>query len=134
MNAVPWRLASDPTARYKAVILGSLSQVSTRASGFYYPSYSDYVDIFYSSLQKWKSETYFMSSIDDIMNHPSIAVIVRIGNPMISLILHEIRREPSVLCFALDDILKKTPYSSQDVGNIKKICEAWIAWGERAGY
>jgi hypothetical protein len=134
MTVVPWRLASDPTARYKAVILGAIVQVSTPGRGFYSPAYSDYVDLFYSCIQKWKSETYFTSSIDEILEHPSILRIVKIGAPMISLILHEIGREPSVLCFVLEDIVGYTPYNEEDIGNIKALCDAWIAWGERNDY
>lgn len=134
MTVVPWRLASDPTARYDAVILGVIVQVSTPGRGVYSPAYSDYVDLFYSSIQKWKSETYFMSSIDEILDHPSILSIAKLGAPMISLILNEIRRDPSVLCFVLEDIVGYSPYNEEDIGNIKALCDAWVAWGERNDY
>jgi hypothetical protein len=134
MNAVPWKLASDPTARYQSFRFGVVAQMCTRAVGFYTPAYSDYIDLFYACVHKWKSETYFLSSIDDILNHEAISLIVKIGEPVISLILSEIKREPSVLCFVLDDIIGTVPYLNEDSGNIKAICEAWIAWGERNDY
>ena len=132
MNAMPWRgLAADPNARYNA---SYAMQISTKPKiGHYDATSSDDVEVFYSALQKWKSETYFLSSPSEILSHPSIKVIVKLGSAALPLVLDEIKYRPSILVGVLEEICGEVPYSAHDSGNIRRICEAWIAWGERNG-
>lgn len=108
-----------------------LASVPAHSAGRYSKTPPDYVDRFYSLLHCWQSETFYISSTPELIRHPAFQAIVQMGEPVIPLLLREIRQEPSMLTLALNLITGETPYSSDDRGNVKAMADAWISWAER---
>ena len=129
MNAIPSNVRPGTGGYYRV----RFEAVPASTERRYAPSWPDYVDRFYSRLQKWRSETYFLSSSEEIQSHPEYRAIIGMGRTVIPLILIELRREPSLLLSALHEITGETPFGSEDRGNLKAMTTAWLAWGERNG-
>jgi hypothetical protein len=81
----------------------------------------------------WKRETQFFSSPADKYLHPSYARIIGIGHPAVALILKSMRREPADWFYALRAITGANPITQAIAGDVRKMSEAWIKWGERQG-
>lgn len=105
--------------------------VPAKSVGRYTSTPTDYIDRFYSLLRKWQSETYYVSSSEDLRRHAAYRSIVRMGPSVVPLIVDELRREPSLLIMALHDITGISPFAESDRGNIKAMTDCWIAWAER---
>lgn len=131
MNAIALRASATGIGFYRDL---SLCATSAPSRGSYSPSHQDYVDIFYSSLRKWESETFHVSSIPEIVEHPAFLNIVEMGELAIPLIVQELENKPSVLLFALNKIVGAAPYLDADRGNIKAMTNAWLAWARRKGF
>jgi hypothetical protein len=69
-----------------------------------------------------------MSSLRDILSHPSFARIVGIGRPAIPLIVSKLCAESSWLFLALAAITGKNPVKSEHRGNLELMCGDWIDW------
>lgn len=106
---------------------------SSRALGRYKPTPLDFIHSFYAVLRRWKSETAFVSDPDKITSHPSFLALVDNAKIVAPLIIEELRERPSLLVWVLDDAFGETPYKKSDIGNIRAMSEAWIAWAERNG-
>lgn len=89
---------------------------------------SDYVDAFYSSLHKWRSETFFCSDHTKLIEHSAFRAIVNLGRPIVPLIIDELRHEPTWLVIALEEITGAQPYTHADAGNLRAITESWNVW------
>ncbi len=121
-------VASDPYADYTRD-RGHNTGVTTRGS--YKSSYADFVSAFYDHLHKWKSETVFESNLDIIISHPSYQAITQLGDRAVSLLVDELRREPSLLVYMLEDITGERPYAANIQGDIRAMSNHWVLWMER---
>jgi hypothetical protein len=83
--------------------------------------------------KKWKRETQFFSSPADIYLHPSYARIIGMGMPAVSLILRGMRDENADWFYALRAITGANPVTAEMAGDIVKMSDAWMRWGERQG-
>jgi hypothetical protein len=89
---------------------------------------------FYAVLRRWRTETAFLSDPDKVTTHPSFLALVRHADIATSLIIDELRQQPSLLVWVLDDAFSSDrPYGEADVGDIEAMTNAWIAWAERDG-
>lgn len=82
----------------------------------------------------WRSETGLMSSIEDKTLHPAYQQIIGMGPDAIPLILRELQRRPGHWFWALNAITREEPIGPEDVGNVRKMTEAWLEWGRERGY
>lgn len=101
------------------------------APGYYASSYIDFITVFYDLLRKWSSETTFESNLDTITSHPSYRGIVSLGARALPLIVDELRTQPSLLVYALEDITGERPYPANIQGNIRAMADHWVLWSER---
>jgi hypothetical protein len=84
---------------------------------------------------QWKAETENMSSVDDMILHPAYQEIVGMGPAIITLLLHELEREPNHWFSALTAISGgQNPVSPENAGDVDKMTAAWLAWGDVCGY
>ena len=66
--------------------------------------------------------------------HPAYLEIISNGEKMIPYILKDLQEKPSHWFIALKTLAKNySPVKLEDAGNIKKMTEAWIAWGKANG-
>lgn len=83
--------------------------------------------------KKWKKDTKYFSSPGDKYLHPSYARIIGLGHPAVSLILKSMQRQPADWFYALRAITGANPVTQSMAGDVNKMSEAWIKWGERQG-
>jgi hypothetical protein len=107
---------------------------SSSSGGTYKPSPLDFIGSFYAVLNRWQSETAFLSDPDEITNHPSFKALVENAKLVLPLIIAELKIRPSLLVWVLDDAIGDSPYPESAVGDIRAMSEAWIAWGESNGF
>ena len=97
----------------------------------YASSYIDFITMFYDLLRRWSSETAFESNLDTITAHSSYRGIVSLGARALPLIVGELRLQPSLLVYALEDITGERPYPPNIQGNIRAMADHWVLWSER---
>jgi len=95
---------------------------------------ADYVTKFYSLLNKWNSETFYISSTRQLTEHQAFKAIIKMGELVIPLIVSEIRKEPSLLVLALVLITGEDAVIPSDKGNVRAMTDAWLLWAKRNGY
>ncbi len=88
---------------------------------------------FHRLSQKWKAETGGYSSVSSMVMHPAYLEIISHGEKMIPFILKDLQEKPSHWFIALKTLAKTSPVKPEDAGNIKKMTEAWLAWGNANG-
>jgi hypothetical protein len=82
----------------------------------------------------WTAETGYLSSYTDIVEHPAFREIIRLGEPVVPLMLRDLEERPRLWVWALPEITGADPVPPQEGGNITKMTEAWLRWGRANGY
>ena len=80
-------------------------------------------------LVEWKEQTAHLSSINAKIMVPAYLEIIGMGQPVLRLILNELKERQSHLFPALRAITGIDPVPPEDRGRIDKMREAWIEWG-----
>lgn len=81
---------------------------------------------------RWRNETAYISSIPDLVMHPSYQAILRLPkDEVIPLILRELRDNGGFWYPALHSLTEENPVDQSELGNIKKMKNAWLEWGHR---
>lgn len=83
---------------------------------------------------QWRDETAMMSSASKMASHPAYQSIISMGPPVVPLILRELERETDHWFFALRALTGDDPVPPEDVGNVRKMREAWLAYGRAHGF
>lgn len=83
---------------------------------------------------RWKRETINMSSLTDILQHPSYEAIIAMGILAVPMILVKLKDEPDHWFYALHKITGANPVLREHAGNVGKMTEAWLNWGRGNGY
>jgi hypothetical protein len=94
-------------------------------------------DRFQALAQEWRVQHAAMSSITDISTLPAYQKIIGLGEDAVPLILNQLKQEgdePDQWFWALRALTDADPVAPADQGNFVKMAQAWIAWGENAGY
>jgi hypothetical protein len=106
-------------------------EVAVGRPGRYTKHAEDYVSRFFKLVRKWRAETAYASSTSEMFNHSAFIEIVRMGVPVIPLIVFELKRQPDLLVAALTRITGENPVSTGDRGNVYAMASAWIEWYQR---
>jgi hypothetical protein len=93
---------------------------------------SELEEEFQSHAQKWKRETFYMSSLDDMCVHPSYQRIIGMGRQAVPLVLRELEKEPDHWFWALTAITGQDPAQGED--SVEGAAKAWLKWGREQGY
>jgi len=104
---------------------------SSNSAGVYRPTPFDFIGSFPAVLNRWQSETAFLSDPEKIKSHPSYQALVDNAELVLPLILEELRTKPSFLVWVLDDAFGFSPYPSDAIGDINAMADAWVTWGEQ---
>ena len=89
----------------------------------------------FSNLAKeWKESTPMLSSITEIVMHPSYQQIIGMGPTAIPLIFLSMRRERGHWFWALSAITGENPVHIEHRGKIKEMTDAWLDWGQKHLY
>ena len=85
-------------------------------------------------VEVWRRETGMMSSLEEKFLHPAYLRIIGMGKDAIPLILEEMKQRPGHWFCALKAITGENPMRPEHAGNIKRMTEDWLFWGERNGH
>jgi hypothetical protein len=84
-------------------------------------------------LAEWQEESIVMSSITEMVMLPSYQAIIGMGPDAVRLILNELKHDPDYLFWALEAITGANPVLPEDEGNLNRMTNAWIKWGQESG-
>jgi hypothetical protein len=82
----------------------------------------------------WEADTLVLSDPTRITEHWAFQEILRMGKAVIPFMLRDLEREPHLWVWALPRITGENPVPASAAGNIRKMGEAWLAWGREKGY
>ena len=91
-------------------------------------------DEFTRLAEEWRTDTGHLSSPRQIAMHPAYQRIIGLGEPAIPLILNALREHGGQWYWALRAITNDSPVSGDAAGNIRRMKEAWLRWGDAHGY
>lgn len=80
--------------------------------------------------KKWKDETGGFSATVHKVGNQYYQEILRMGNSVVPFILKDLSKY-NFWFLALQEITKENPVPKEDIGNTKKMREAWIEWGKQ---
>ncbi len=83
--------------------------------------------------RRWRKETSHWSLASRMAAHPAYREIINLGWAVVPVLLAELRREPDHWFIALEEITGTNPVPPECAGNVKKMADAWIHWGEQEG-
>ena len=84
---------------------------------------------FRALVKQWKKDTETDSSIARMIRHPAYQEIICMGEPVVPLLLAELKKEPDFWFAALQQITGADPVPKAIAGKIKEMAKAWIDWG-----
>lgn len=84
-------------------------------------------------LNEWQEESIVMSSITEMVMLPSYQAIIGMGPAVVPLILTELKQDPDYFFWALEAITGDNPVLPEDEGNLDRMTNAWIKWGQDNG-
>ena len=82
----------------------------------------------------WRDETAYVSSSTQMFAHPAYQEIIRMGEPVVPLLLQDLEQDPDHWFHALRVITGANPVSAEESGNLDKMTAAWLRWGREHGY
>jgi hypothetical protein len=88
---------------------------------------------FRALVKHWKKDTEIDSSITRMIRHPAYQEIIHMGEPVVPLLLAELKREPDFWFAALRTITGVDPVPQASAGKIEEMTKAWIDWGRDKG-
>jgi hypothetical protein len=83
---------------------------------------------------EWKESIRVISDWNLMILHPSYQRIIGLGPDVIPLILKELKLNGGHWFWALQALTGENPITNEDAGRVKKMTEAWLAWGSDKGY
>jgi len=123
------------SAQSRFVVLESKQNIPYPHSIKIHPKRREKIEeTFYKLLEEWREETLMLSSLEEMIMHPSYQMIIGLGKRAVPLLLKELKKEPDHLFWALHVITRKDPTSEEDAGDLQKMASSWIKWGEKKGY
>ena len=83
---------------------------------------------------QWKSTRGHSSKLQEMALNPSYQQIIGLGEPVVPLLLEEMRERPDQWDWALRAITGADPVPRDAWGRLNEIAAAWVAWGQEKGY
>jgi hypothetical protein len=80
---------------------------------------------------EWKEQSRYLSNSARMAMLRPYQRIIGMGEPVVPLILEELRREPDQWFWALEAITEENPVPPEVRGDVRRMADAWIRWGER---
>jgi hypothetical protein len=82
--------------------------------------------------RQWEKETRYLSSVPDIVMHPSYQRILGMGRQALPLIFHELATKPNHWFWALNAIAGQD--AARGETTFEGAVDAWLRWGKEYGY
>lgn len=82
---------------------------------------------------RWKERAAIHSDTRRTAMFPEYQRIIGMGPAVLPLILESLQRETDHWFWALESITGEDPVPPEDRGSIRKMADAWVAWGRDQG-
>ena len=86
---------------------------------------------FFRLADEWSEAVRNVSSLTAMAAHSKYREIISLGWEAVPFLLADLRDNNRFWFPALAEITKIRPYDPRDVGNSKKMIDAWIRWGKK---
>lgn len=86
---------------------------------------------FEAAVAQWQNDIRFDSFSADMKEHESFREIVAQGYDVVPLIAAHLRRKPSFLFLALEEIFGEDPVPEAAYGKLNSVTAAWLEWLQR---
>ncbi len=86
---------------------------------------------FEAAVARWRNDIIFDSLPDEMKEHESFQVIIQEGGRVVPLIAASLRRSPSFLFLALEEIFGEDPVPQEAYGNLQSTVSSWLRWLQR---
>jgi len=83
---------------------------------------------FEQAVAMWQQDIQFDSFPEDMKEHDSFAAIVEQRFEVVPLIAAHLRRQPSFLFLALEEIFNEDPVPEDAYGRLDAVTAAWLEW------
>ncbi len=84
---------------------------------------------------QWHEAGRFRSNTRTLRTHPVYSELVALGEPIVPMILEELKREADVSWFCvLSAITGENPIPASVAGRVDEMACAWLDWGRERGY
>jgi hypothetical protein len=135
--------AIDP--RFSPVVAGLISQGSSLRAGVVISRSQNAIVLrafdqpdrvsseFKKHERRWLSQTRHISSPFDKYLHPSYARIIGLGWAVVPHLLNSLKRQPNDWFYALRAVTGENPVPNSASGDVRRMANLWIAWGEARG-
>jgi hypothetical protein len=90
--------------------------------------------VFDGLAKQWKSLQGPSSTIGRLAMHPVHLDILKLGQPVIPLILRDLERQPCHWYVTLRSLVGSSPVPPEHAGDTAKMREAWLQWGRERNY
>ncbi|WP_147328130.1 MULTISPECIES: hypothetical protein [unclassified Duganella] len=90
--------------------------------------------VFIENLQKWRSETKFISSTEKIILHRSYQRIIGLGKKALPFIFSDIENGCTHWFWALEAITGIDPVVDDHIGDMDAMVQDWLNWATINGY
>ncbi len=88
---------------------------------------------FLALANKWREDTKWLSSTNEIAMHPAYQAIIGMGQEAIPMILEDLRKNSGHWYWALKAIAQEDPVHRSERGSINRMKQAWLRWAEQKG-
>lgn len=116
----------------------SLMNTSNKVVEEYYQHSIVHKDIFVKEFEfladLWEEDTIFVSSISEKISHYAYKRIIEMGRTVIPLILKRMVVSPDFWFEALTKLTGENPVTESEHGDIFRMTEKWIQWGQEHGF
>lgn len=85
-------------------------------------------------VRQWENDTAYVSSIHQIILHPSYQEIIGMGQSVIPLIFNELENKTGLWFWALQALTGEDPTTESTHGNFAEMRRDWLSWGHEHGY
>lgn len=82
----------------------------------------------------WRRDTFDLSSTTKMFAHKAYQRIIGMGEPVVPLILRDLQKTEDHWFNALNAITEEDPVAPEDAGDLERMTQAWLRWGQSRGY
>lgn len=88
---------------------------------------------FQTLVARWGAGIGPTSSLTEMAMHPAYQEMIGMGQAVVPFLLRELDTEPDHWFWALKSITGVDPVAEADRGHLRRMTEAWLAWGRSQG-
>lgn len=89
--------------------------------------------LFQSLAEQWDAETAYLSSVHEMVLNPAYQRIIGLGPLVLPSLLRDLQQTSRFWFWALASITRENPVPDEELGDIKRMTERWIHWGQDRG-